>query len=926
MKLLIGGKFLAITIAIFLSGFLSGCFENSAESFLVAAKKELENKNNVAAVVQLKNALQKNPQMAEARYILGKVLLDLGDLNGAEIELKKASDLGYSDNEIAPLQAKVLLQQAEFDQVLRRFADVNLSDLKARAELQSLLASAYAAKGDYKAANAAVKVALDSDPSNVFAQLTSIRLIGSTEGFDAAISAVNKAIEKWPKSAAAWQLKGELIVATGMNNLAAIAAFEEALKLNPSDVAVHAQLVGQLLEERNLPAAEKQLEALRVKHPGHIRWRMLAVALAMDKGDLKAASEHSQVLLKMAPDDGRLQYLGGLIAFRQGAFRDAEGLFKKALANLGGAAKVRLFLAQTYLRLGEPAKTVQVLSPLFDSKQALPALAYASMAEAKLQLGEFAKAEELYSKAAKLNPKDVRSRTALAVAQIDKGRTAQGLEELRAVSEFDTGAVADLAMISAYMQRSDWTNSLAAIARLEGKLPKAAYVPHLRGQVEIRKENVENARAAFEAALKLEPLYFPAVASLASMDVVEGKTELARKRLEKLTAADPKNVKAAMSLVNLVASLGASKAEQRDILLRAIGSNPSEDVPRLALIALQLEAKEFKQAVVTAQDGVVAMPESSDLLEALALAQFRSGDTNQAVSIYNKVLALHPNSPRTLVGLADVYIAQKQFQLANTVLRKAAFGKLNYLPAQQGLIELELKMGHLKEALSTAKLIQAQRTDGFGESVEGDLESGQKNWTKAAAAYRAAIDKKPSSALVIKLHKVLKNDGKSNEARLLQEQWLKKFPRDASFLFYLGELSLQAQDYADALQKFAAVNKILPTDAVAMNNMAWVMNKLKKPGALEFALKATKARPHEPSFLDTLAEIYQADGQMAKAIEAQKAAVLAGPDIHTHRLHLARLYVQAGEKPSAKLELDRLAGLGAGFAGQTEVKALQAKL
>lgn len=922
MKLFIGGKFLAIIVVIV----ISGCFENSAESFLVAAKKELESNNNAAAVVQLKNALQKNPQMAEARYILGKVLFELGDLNGAEIELKKASDLGYSDNEVVPFQVKVLLKQAEFDQVLRRFSDVNLSDLKARAELQSLLASAHAAKGDFKAASAAVKVALDSDPSNVLAQLTNIRLIASTEGFDVAISAVNRAIEKWPKSAAAWQLKGELIVATGMNNLAAIAAFEEALKLNPFDVVVHAQLIGQLLEERNLPAAEKQLEALRVKHPGHIRWRMLSVALAMDKGDLKAASEHSQVLLKMAPDDGRLQYLGGVIAFRQAAFRDAEGLFKKALANLGGASKVRLFLAQAYLRLGEPAKAVQVLSPLFDTAQALPSLAYSSMAEAKLQLGEFAKAEELYGKAAKLNPKDARSRTALAVAQIDKGRTAQGLDELRVVSEFDTGAVADLAIISAYMQRSDWTNSLAAIARLEGKLPKAAYVSNLRGQVEIRRGNMENARAAFEAALKLEPLYFPAVASLASLDVVQGKAEVARKRLEKLMSADPKNVKAAMSLVNLIASMGASKAEQRDILLRAIGANPSEDAPRLALIALQLEAKDFKPAVVTAQDGVVAIPESSDLLEALALTQFRAGDTNQAVSIYTKVLALHPNSPRALVGLADVYIAEKQFQMANAALRKAAFGKLNYPPAQQGLIDLELKMGNLKEALNTAKLIQAQRADGFGESIEGDLESGQKNWSKAASAYRAAIEKKPSSALAIKLHTVLKNDGKSNEAKLLQGQWLKKFPRDAAFIFYLGELSLQAQDYADALQKFEAVNKIIPNDAVAMNNVAWVMNKLKRPGALEFALKATKARPQEPSFLDTLAEIYQENGQLAKAVDAQKAAVLAGPDIHAHRLHLARLYLQAGEKSSAKLELDRLAGVGGSFAGQAEVKALQAKL
>ena len=69
---------------------LSACQGDSAENLLASAKTHIQKKDMKSAAVQLKNALQVNAGMAEARFLLGEILLDNGDTVGAQLELNKA--------------------------------------------------------------------------------------------------------------------------------------------------------------------------------------------------------------------------------------------------------------------------------------------------------------------------------------------------------------------------------------------------------------------------------------------------------------------------------------------------------------------------------------------------------------------------------------------------------------------------------------------------------------------------------------------------------------------------------------------------------------------------------------------------------------------------------------------------------------------
>src|SRR6476620_7862733 len=87
---------------------LVGCAPDKPEALIASAKEYLARNDRNAAVIQLKNALQKNPDLGEARFLLGKALLENGDMAAAEKELTKANELRYPFDQLAPVLARAI--------------------------------------------------------------------------------------------------------------------------------------------------------------------------------------------------------------------------------------------------------------------------------------------------------------------------------------------------------------------------------------------------------------------------------------------------------------------------------------------------------------------------------------------------------------------------------------------------------------------------------------------------------------------------------------------------------------------------------------------------------------------------------------------------------------------------------------------------
>ncbi|QPF73681.1 PEP-CTERM system TPR-repeat protein PrsT [Roseateles sp. DAIF2] len=913
---------LGIGLGLSLSLLLAGCGGESAESLLASAKTHIEKQDGKAAVIQLKNALQKNSSLAEARFLLGQLLVESGDFVGGGVELSKAAELGFPPDRVAPWAARSLLGQQLYSKLISQYASTVLRSPSGMADLQVSLGTAYAALGKKQEAAAAAEASLEAKAAYPEALLLKARLAMADRNAETALALIEQVIAAEPAKADAWHLKGDLLIVQPASRDAAQAAYLEAIKHNKNDIAARGAVISVLLSKKDLPGAQAQLDALKALAPKHPQTAFYGAVVAMEQGELKAAHEQIQAALRLTPDNARALYVAGGIEYRRGNLPQAEAHLQKALKLASGHRGVRLLLAQVQLRGGDFSKAQSVLQPLVEAQPPVPE-ALALMAESQLHLGDMSKAEALFAQASKLNPQDAKSRTALALTQVVKGRTDQGLDELRAIAASDTGVSADLALISTHLRKKEYESALKALEGLERKQAGKPSNANLRGRIELMRGNRDAARKAFDAALAIDPSYYPAVAGLVSMDLQDKKGAEAEARFGKLLQKDANNMQAQLGLVALKAQLGASKDELAELLKKAVKSNPSEAPPRLALIRLEQARGQHKQALNHAQEAVAALPENIEVLDALGQVQLNSGDFNQASSTYNRLVALQPDSPVPHLRLADVYMRRDDRPAATQSVKKALSIRPDYPLAQRAMFGLELMAGRFPEARSIVKTMQRQRpNEALAYVLEGDLEQAQKNPGAAAAAYRAALAKGPAPEVAVKLHALLASTGKAGDAAAFEADWRKQQPNDVAFVLYLGDRALARNDHAAAEQRYKDALLLQPENALALNNLAWLKNRSGKAEALELAEKANKLAPGQPPFMDTLAEVYATQGNVAKAIDVQKAAVALDPERHLHRFHLAKYYASAGRKAEAREELRRLAALGDKFSAQAEVKKL----
>ncbi len=901
---------------------IAACGGDSPEKLIASGKDYLEKKDTKAAVIQLKNALQQNPNLAEARFLLGSALLESGDVQGAEVELRKAQALNYASDAVVPLLARSMLGLNQAQKVIDEFGKTSLASGPAQSSLKSSLSAAHALLGNAERSRELLDEALAADPNNIAARLADIRSTLASRDMAGARGKLDAFLNQFPTNPEGLLLKGGLLGSEG-DSAAALAQFQKAVEANPTHVPAHAATISALMQAKKFDEAAAQLEALKKIAPKNPRTYFLDAQLHYQRKDFKAAQESIQQLLRISPNDPLTLQLAGAIEFQMRSFLQAEIYLSRALQSAPRLPLARRLLASIQLRSGQPAKALETLQPMMDViEQDSNLLTLAG--EAYLQNGDAKKAAEFFAKASKLDPESAGKKTSLAVAHLVQGNTEHAFQELQEISAEDKGISADLALVAAHLRNNQVDKALAAIDVLIKKQPGNPASYNLKAQAQLAKKDVPAARQSLERALTVSPTFFPAAANLARLDMIDKKPEDARKRFEGILAADAKNIQALLALAELKAATGGSADEVATLIGKAVTAAPTESAPRLALIQLHLKNKDNKKALAAANEAVAALPDRPEIVEALGKVQRLSGDLNQASTTFGKLATLQHGSPLPLMLLAETQLAGKNREEGIKSLKKALEIKPDLLEAQAILANLAMESKDHKEALRIAGTIQQQKPkEAAGYLLEGNIHATQKAWPNAIAAYRNGLRQaSASSDLAIKLHSALLAADNAAEADKHATSWLKDHPKDVAFRLYLGDLASARRNFAQAAGHYQAAQALQPNNALILNNLAWTLGQTKSPKALEYAEKANQIAPNQPAFMDTLAMLLAEKGQTDKAVNLLREALKLAPQASTIQLNLAKVLVAAGRKDEARRELDALSQLGDKFSQQAEVGQL----
>jgi putative PEP-CTERM system TPR-repeat lipoprotein len=305
---------------------LTACGHESADAQIASAKKYLAQNDPKAAYIQLKNALQQKPDLAEARFLLGKLMFEGGDLSPSAIELRKALDLNYPADAVVPLLAKALVATGDVKKLTDEFSATTLTSPEATADLQTSLAIAYAIQEDRDRAQLALKAAFAAVPDYVPALIVQARDLAEHQDSAGAFRALDTALAKAPDNHDVRLLEGDLLWHYKADVPGAVDAYKKAIAARRDSVAANAALVAISMSQGDLEAAKTELEGLRKVAPEHPRTKYLAARLAFQEGDYKRADDLVRPLLVATPADADVLELAGAAAFKQGSSSRAEQL------------------------------------------------------------------------------------------------------------------------------------------------------------------------------------------------------------------------------------------------------------------------------------------------------------------------------------------------------------------------------------------------------------------------------------------------------------------------------------------------------------------------------------------------------------------------------------------------------------------------
>ncbi len=916
-----------ISVMMLMLGFIGACSKVSSDEYLKQAEDNLEKNKIQTAVINLKNALQQDPKNIQARYLLGKTYVRLGNGAGAEKELKAAQNLGLSSSQLVVPLGKAYLLQGKSKELLEELKSAADFSNPLRAEVFVLKARAHVMLDDLDDASHLLNRALEKAPKLLVALLVKARVAIMQEDLALSQQLVDQVLAQQSDNIEAWLIAGE-IARLKNDFVAARKNYDKALALEPSNIPALLGQAGVSIALEDFQAALQSAEQIQQRSPQNpLAHYVRGVVLYKQGGQIEAAEQALLKVLNIAPGHLPSHQILGSIYFTDGRFEQARVSLEKVLNVSPNDLAVRKLLASTWLKLGRPESAIPILEkilPVNEEDSQLLAL----LGGAYMQNKDTVRGTEYLERAVDQSPENALIQTQLALGRLASGKITEAVDALETAVQLGQDVFqADVLLILTHLRSKEFSKALDKTRQLSLKLPDSAVPENLAGAAYAGLEDLSAARESFEKALKIQPDFVPAVMNLAKLDQAEGDLKSAKIRFEQIVKQHKGHVKAILALVGIAEQAG-NRAEADKWLNQAWEQNVGDLQVGTLLVRYWMGRRNFSKASDIAREMKKQHPEDFAALRAYGLVQLAAGQKNDALEVFNDLIKYYPDVAGAHTLLGKAYLATGDLTLAGRHLNKAVGLDDQFIPAQQALAQLAVQNDDLDKAMRIAKKLQKQRPSlVVGYQLEGDLQMHRKNFPAAAKIYDTGFAKVPSGVLAVKHFQAEKAYQAKKADKSLLLEWLKQNPRDIVVRMVLAQAYSETAKKPQAVSQYEKVLTINPKNVGALNNLAWLLYEMgSNKDALSYGQKAHKQAPDNPAVNDTYGWLLLQNGKPKQGLTYLREAYEGAPDVAEIQFHYAVALERSGQAQKAREELEMLLGKHDDFPQAAEAKALLSKI
>jgi putative PEP-CTERM system TPR-repeat lipoprotein len=904
-----------------------------AAGYYEDALVRFDKKDMPGAIIQLKNALQIDPNMLPVQLLLGKALMRNGEVAAAEVAFNEALRLGVNRAEVAIQLGQALLAQGKHRTVLEKntFSPAGLPP-GIQLQVQLLRASAQADLGDSAAALKSIDEARAIDKRSVDVWLAEVPIRIRSRQFKEAVVAVDTALALAPESAEAMYQKGSVAHVQG-DLKAALAAYDRALQTDKTHVEARVARIGIAMDQIRFDDAKKDVAELQKTAPNEPRAAYMKALLAERDGDMdtsRTALKEVTELLDPVPLDfiryrPQLLMLNGLAHFGQNQGEKAKQ-YLEAFQRVQPVSPVSKLLARIYMADGNTALAINILEPYLRAQpgdgQAISLLARAHMAA-----GRNNKASALMQEALKAQDNPA-FRSTLGLSLVGEGQTASGIAELEAAYKKDPRQLqAATALVQLYLRSNQAKKAVPVAEQLVKAQGNNAWFYNLLGMAQGQAANIPASRSAFEKAISLDANFQQAKLHLAKLEIATRAYDAATKRLNDLLQTDPKYSEAMYELAIIADRKGQQSDTQRWLEKARDSAASAENRWDLALVDFHLRYGRPGAAFDAAKSASSKRPDDVHTLLAYGRAAISIGDTVAAKTALISATRFAEYDAQLQVEIAGLQLAANNLGGATYSLDKALSSRPDLLSAQALMAEVELRQGDPAKAEKRARDVISQNPKlAVGHSILGDIALARNQVPAAVEAYRRAYEIEPSTGSLLRLFRAMSGQDSGVSALRLADQWLKTHPRDLAVHKALADGHARAGNFPGAKVAYEGALRLKPDDTEALNNLANVQLRLKDPGAVKTAEAAMASAPGNALVIDTLGWALFQNGQTDRALQLLRDARLRQPGNPEIRYHLAAVLAKAGRNNEAREELDAALKSGSNFESIVDARKLQSSL